>query len=311
MLAKAQIVADTFHDRWHDGIPADEAKATLEVIGELDQLPEYLLAEGVQEPIAAAASRVETEERHRGLFIVVDVGAGTSDFAAFWTDQDPDRGVNKVWLIPGTVDALTQAGDSVDGYLQSYLLEKAHLRPGQVDYDYAVARLALDIRRQKETLIREGAVEVTLPNGSRVKVARDEFLAANAMKDFETLLRDKLAGTLARADISWFKGLAGFERLGRNQVTVVLTGGGSALPSVQNIAKGRIQVHGLNFPLQRATTVPAWIEDGFSKLTNSYPQLAVAIGGAAGQLPELGPTTLRFGGDDPGGKWTFDPQYKK
>jgi hypothetical protein len=115
MLAKAQIVADTFHDRWQGGIPADEVKATLQVINELDQFPEYLLAEGVQEPIAAAASRVETGERHRGLFVVVDVGAGTSDFAAFWTDQNPKAGTNKVWLIPGTVKALTQAGDSVDG----------------------------------------------------------------------------------------------------------------------------------------------------------------------------------------------------
>jgi ABC-type xylose transport system substrate-binding protein len=129
--------------------------------------------------------------------------------------------------------------------------------------------LGSDIRRHKETLMRNGVIEVTMPNSSRIKVTRDEFFATQPMKEFETLLRDTLTGVLAGADASWLKGLASFEKQGRNQISVVLTGGGAELPAVQNIANGRIAVHDLDFPLLVAAKVPAWIEDGYSALTRT------------------------------------------
>ncbi len=311
MLAKAQVIADTFHDRWREGIPADEVKATLDTISGLDQLPEYLLAEGVPEPIAAAASRIETEERDRGLFVVVDVGAGTTDFAVFWSDQDPEHDVHKVWQIPGTVEALTQAGDTIDGYLHAFILEKAHLRPGHADYGYASSRLSLEIRQHKEILIKTGGLEVVLTNSSRVKVSRDEFLSTEAVKDFESLLRDRLVGVLRQADRSWLDQLATFARVGRDRITLVLTGGGSVLPNVKSLANADIEVHGRRFAVAEAAAVPAWIADGYPALAGAYPQLAVAIGGAARNLPELGPATPLFRGLGGAVEWTMPVTYKK
>jgi hypothetical protein len=311
MLAKAQIVADTFHGRWREGIPADEVKATIDAVSALDRLPEYLLADGIDEPVAAAASRIEKEDRDRGLFVVVDVGAGTTDFAAFWSDQDPERDLHKIWQIPGTVDALTQAGDTIDGYLHDFLLEKAHLRYGHTDFNYASSRLALEIRQYKESLMKSGELEVVLTNSSRVKVSREEFLSTEAVNDFKKLLRDRLVGVLRRADRSWFDQLATFERLGRDKITLVFTGGGSALPVFKDLTGISLEVHGRRFSTLEAPAVPNWITEGYSVLSGAYPQMAVAIGGAARRLPELGPETPRFGGLGGPANWSLPVEYKK
>lgn len=311
MLARAQIVADTFRGRWAEGIPADEAKATLDAVGELDQIPEYLLAEGVPEPIAAAATRIETESRDRGVFVVVDVGAGTTDFAVFWSDQDPDQGRFKVWQIPGTVAALSQAGDTIDGYLLAHVLEKAHLRPGGDDYRYAFRRLSQGIRQNKEILMKTGSIDVILPNSTEVRVTRDEFLKAKAVKDFGRLLQDKLAGVLRQADKSWFDQLASFAKAGRDRISIVLTGGGSALEPVRKLATSVIEVHGTKFQTERAREVPAWITENYPLMIPSYAQLAVAIGGAARNLPELGPETAKFSGLGGPVNWNIASGYKK
>lgn len=311
MLARAQVIADTFHGRWSGGIPLDEAKATIDKVAALDQIPEYLVAEGVEEPIAAAASRLESQERERGLFVVLDIGAGTSDFAAFWVNQDPEAERFTVWQIPGTIDALAQAGDTIDGYLHGFILEKAHLRPGQTDYEYASSRLALEIRQAKETLIRAGEVDVVLSNSSRVKVTKDEFLACDAVQDFGRLLSDRLAGVLTRADGSWLNALASFEQVGRDYISLVLTGGGSALPVVQDLAKGIVEVRGRRFKLMGARSVPAWIEERYPGIISSYQKMAVAIGGAARKLPQLGPATPAFGGIGGKGGWALSGHYAK
>ncbi len=311
MLARAQVIADTFHGRWNGGIPLDEAKATIDKVAALDQIPEFLVAEGVEEPIAAAASRLESQERERGLFVVLDIGAGTSDFAAFWGNQDPEADRFTVWQIPGTIDALAQAGDTIDGYLHGFILERAHLRPGQTDYEFASSRLALEIRQTKESLIRDGEVDVVLSNSSRIKVTRDEFLASDAVQDFSRLLSDRLAGVLTRADASWLKAVASFERVGRDYITLVLTGGGSALPVVKDLAKGAVEAHGRRFRLMEARSVPAWIEERYPGIIPSYQQMAVAIGGAARRLPQLGPATPAFGGIGGSAGWTLSGHYAK
>src|SRR5689334_540218 len=98
-LARAQILGDTFHDRWQAGIPVSEAKVALVKVRELAALPEYLLADGVPEPVAAAASLMLRDEAQREMFLVVDVGAGTTDFGLFMLQHNPERDVSLVRII--------------------------------------------------------------------------------------------------------------------------------------------------------------------------------------------------------------------
>ena len=80
-----QAVADRFSGKWASGIPLDELRSA---VAEANSIEEHLVVESgiLPEPIAAFASRVRnifpTEYRRR-LMMVIDIGAGTTDFAMF------------------------------------------------------------------------------------------------------------------------------------------------------------------------------------------------------------------------------------
>ena len=71
-----------------------------------------------------------------------------------------------------------------------------------------------------------------------------------------------------------------------NKLHVVLTGGSSELPMMQALAEGSIRVKGkYTIERERADPRPTWMEDQPEELLEVYPQLAVAIGGTAPELP--------------------------
>ena len=43
---------------------------------------------GISEPIAAGSARLWTDSARRGLVLIVDAGAGTTDFALFLVNRD-------------------------------------------------------------------------------------------------------------------------------------------------------------------------------------------------------------------------------
>ena len=62
MLAKAQIIADTFRGKWEDGVHISEVRAALDKLDSLPNLPSYLIGDGITEPLAAGASRLRKDE---------------------------------------------------------------------------------------------------------------------------------------------------------------------------------------------------------------------------------------------------------
>ena len=115
LLSRAQILADTFHGQWYEGIELSKVNDAYQQLLKLDKLPDYLIDESVLEPIAAASSRIQRDEgAARELVMIVDVGAGTTDFALFLVNQDADKEVFKAFLIPDTVKGVRQAGDAID-----------------------------------------------------------------------------------------------------------------------------------------------------------------------------------------------------
>lgn len=285
LLARAQILADTLHGQWNSGLQLARVVATLRNIDLLDSVPDYLIFEGVAEPVASAASRVRGDQVQIGMFVVVDVGAGTTDFAAFWVVQNEED--FKVWLIKDSVCAVEQAGDTIDGYLQDEILKAGHLTPGHPDFPFAVTKLSLERRQLKETLFRSGQADAQLPNGTTVRLRLDGFLASDAIRGFEDRLHKELTDILSRIDRSWVERLSSFGRLGKDAVTLVFSGGGSVLPMVKNLAQGYFEVDGIKLGKNTAPEFPEWISENYPRLVKHYPPLAVAIGGSEPELPEL------------------------
>lgn len=125
MLAKAQILADSFSGKWSRGLDVALVRETLDAIEKLDKLPEYLIDQGVPETIAAAASSLRRGAGERRLYMVIDVGAGTTDYGLFviiTPNTEDDR--PKVLEVPGTAVVLRQGGDTIDKILIHHILEQ-------------------------------------------------------------------------------------------------------------------------------------------------------------------------------------------
>ena len=153
------------------------------------------------------------------------------------------------------------------------------------------ADLNLHIRRFKETLFRDGSLDYRLADDTPGMVSLPEFLDTPEVSRFSHGLREAVQKTFDGVDQSWIRRM--FEQPG---VLVVLTGGGARLPMVQSLTEGWIETHGMRVLFHAAPTVPAWITEEHPEFTDEFPQLAVAMGGAAPELPEMGPETPQFGG---------------
>jgi molecular chaperone HscA len=290
MLAQAQILADTFHDQWRGGIPLAKAKSALQQVKELPALPDYLLAEGIPEPVAAAASLMLTEEAQRELFLVVDVGAGTTDYGLFLLQHNPDRDVCLVRIVPNTVKVLEQAGNRVDDLLKFFVLELEGIDKASPEGAHNLSFLQSTIRLQKEALFRDGQVEIPLANRSRAIVHLDAFLDSSRVKAFSEQLQRELLQVLSAAGDGYL------DLMADSHLNVVLTGGGADLPMVQDLARGVIEVRGRRILRKAAPQVPLWVAERYPQFAPQYSQLAVAIGGANPEIPGLGPSFEDFKG---------------
>lgn len=271
MLCKAQVVADTFSGQWSGGLSMQQVRQVLDDVYALTELPEYLFVEGITEPLAVGSATLRQDRATRGLVMVVDVGAGTSDIALFVTVEDPKRGLFNAFPIKGGNMSLHQAGDAIDSALLRLILKKGGISPSDHDYRLVLQNLKMNIRTLKEDLFRDGLCAASLVNGASVFVAKDEFLAEEAVKRFESAITGKCREVLGVLK-------TGILEIADGGLDVVLTGGGASLPMVQNLAKGIEFINGSQLRKNYIELVPEFVE-GNAELEAVFPQMAVAIGG--------------------------------
>ncbi len=292
MLAAAQVLADTLHGKWGEGLHVREARYVLDLL-KGEKLPAVLIAQGVPEPIAAAASRVLQGEAQRRPYLVIDVGAGTTDFGLFVFSENPVKGWVRAFPVARGLEGLRQAGDTVDSILRGEILRRHGFAGAAEDAirRRVVSDLELNIRQYKERLFREKRLEYRLSDDSRGVISLEEFLALDPTSRFAATLEETLTNILKRIDSSWITHL-----LGPQDLTVVMTGGGAGLPMVRALADKVSQVQGVSIRRLPAPALPTWIEEVHPEFAEEYAQLAVAMGGAAPQLPEMMSPFERFGG---------------
>ena len=299
MLAEAQILADTFSGRWEGGINVAELKAAVEQIRGLKRRPDCLIGDGVPEPVAVAAGAIADARNQRDAYIVVDVGAGTTDFGLFVavrvkSDEEEDA-QHRVFQVPSSIHGLMQAGDKVDGMLRAFITRKESVDTSDVSGKLITADLTRRIRSLKEVLFKTGSVEYALADGTIGKVQLDEFLADEAVRRFGNAVEDGFKQSLQAVHETWLDWLA----MEGVRLHVVLTGGSSQLPMMQALAQGWINVKGRQIKRDAADPRPIWMGNAPDELLVSYPQLAVAIGGTTEKLPETahGPEVFGGGGE--------------
>jgi molecular chaperone HscA len=305
-LGRAQILGDTFSGRWQHGIPASEFKAAVAASREHDAALKYLLdgshirgqafPGGLLEPLAAGSGRVWADRATRNLVLVVDVGAGTTDFSLFWVVQDSTNVSRKAFPVEPCSDAVRMAGDILDDVLLKQILTKAHGESNDVIRKRIEADLRLrSLRRLKERLFETGKLEVPLVTDQIVSIDREEFEQLPQVHTIGTAIKTAIATFLESVDESWAKAV--------DHATLVLTGGSAKLPMIQKLANERWNFGGSSIRLTPAKEVPDFIAETFDEdFQREYPQLAVAIGGALPVLDERSALKKWQGGAaDPGG----------
>ena len=285
MLGEAQVLADTFDGQFADGIPLEDfLAATVALRAESREYP--YVAEEVTEPLGVAGSLVSWKSLVNQLVMVIDVGAGTTDFSLYRLKVEPGTSNNVALEIFGSARGIQEAGNHLDMLLREFVLSKAQFGPDNPLLARARDTLQMDIRNYKETLFNEGLVFIYELDGAlEVEISLKEFLDLPAVKRFSDSLRTTVIETLEGIDPSW----TGWIRQNAGRYLVVaLTGGGAQLPMVQALAEGTMIVQGRELRVQKALTPPAWIIDDYEDLAEDYARIAVSLGGARKRLIQRG-----------------------
>ena len=282
MLADAQILADTFRGRWQGGIPVEELKSAVDQVKALPRRPDHLIGEGVLEPVAVAGGLFEDSENTRDAFMVVDAGAGTTDFGLFISTQRRDTFETCIHQVGDSVRGLMAAGDKVDSLLRGFIAQRESIDPDDNTGKMILADLGRRIRSLKEALFSNGRLQYVLVDGTSGEITLDEFLSTDGVKRFSATLEAEFKKSLEAVDESWLRWLS----MSGVYLNVVLTGGSSKLPMMRSLAQGVIEVKGYRILRRPVDAMPSWIDDMPKEFEVAYPQLAVAIGGAADDIPD-------------------------
>ena len=298
-----QALADRFSGQWANGIPLDDLRKVIDATEASTQEQHVVIeSEVLPEPVAAFASRARKfvpGQSRRRLMMVIDVGAGTTDFAMFARVENED-GMH-LYRIKNSVTTIRVAGVNVDDALIDYLLQQANVREGHLRHGAVRADLQRDIRLVKEELFRNGKVTRQLVNDMKTEAQLDEFEECPAMDQFRKDMKDKFDKVLAGIDRSW---------LSFSELDVFFTGGGASLSMVTGLADQSVEIGESTITPIRARQTPPWLEEECEDIVDSYAQLAVCIGGAchgAGMLAlDVGKEFETFGGGLPEVQWKPD-----
>jgi molecular chaperone HscA len=287
-LLRAQLLADTFKARWKDGVPVEEVKAAVSAAAVHEKQLGYLLDEtgapgvrkGLLEPLAAGSGRIWADNAAKNLVVIVDVGAGTTDFSAFWVVQNIGKPGRRAYAIPPCSGALPMAGDMLDDILVLELISRSMGGlTGSMRSEIELDLRLRGARQLKEQLFRLKKLEVSLITKETISIELGEFLENPRVKQFGDEVASAINSFLDNVDSSWSK-VPG-------RPLLILAGGGANLPMIQDLGNKVWHMGTGKVVFDRTPELPVSIASRFdTDFQREYPQLAVAIGGALPVLDE-------------------------
>lgn len=290
MLFEAQILADTFAAGIAHGVDLAEFVEAVRAASAVESAAGFI-DKAVTEPLGVAGSLLSWKAAANSLVMVVDVGAGTSDFSLFRLGFNEQTGMASAFEVENSARGLTEAGNHLDNLLKSFVLRKAGIDSNHPYWINILGALQLNLRDYKEALFNDGIVSVSLFNGDIVEVTREEFLELQQVASFSDSLRTCMKEILESVDMSFIAGAP------NGVLAVALTGGGAALPMVRDLAQGEIEVKGKTLRLAPAVTFPRWMAETYPELEDLYPRVAVSLGGARQRVIDHGGSIRVTAGD--------------
>lgn len=299
VMAEAVALSRVYSVEFLDSMSLETAKqVTLSVRASDDEnLPFGLLIDPVLEATAAGAGALMMTQRgRRKPYVVLDIGAGTTDISGCLCVNNPKNQAVRVWEVTGARETIPMAGNIIDSILLNEILKKCSAAEGTTEYSQVHQALRKTIRTHKETLFVHGTLSDRLVSGEDFEIKLSQFLKIDAI--------ERLFGKIKTAVTD-----AAFKVVGDDApVTLVATGGGANLPVVEDLVSGPIRKNGGSLKLQLRHAMPNNLRAAYPELNEVYPQLAVAIGGAHPELAEQ-MSSIDEGIRDPG-PITLGPVYR-
>lgn len=285
IIAEAIALGRCFTDELVDSLPVARAKAIADGVRDTAEaeLPYGLVGDPVLEATAAGAGAlIGTPKGSRQPYVILDIGAGTTDVAGCRCIHDAIRNRIRVTEVEPARDAIAQAGNVIDNILLKLVLNKCSLAEKTSEYDQVQASLKRNIRSNKEILFNDEALTVELVTGEVVEVELQELLArSDIQKIFEkiTELVENAAFCVVGDD---------------EKVKVAATGGGASLPVVKAL-DGKVFIRGSkSLRLELVDPMPEILQEPYAELRGPYAQIAVAVGGSLPELPVQARSTPRI-----------------
>ena len=284
-LGEAQVLADTFFNTLENGIPLKTFMGAVSQIRAEKYIYPFV-TEKISEPLGVAGTLLGSQTKTNMLAMVVDVGAGTTDFSLYRIAVDPEKGINTAFEIDNTACCLTEAGNHLDNLLKSIIIREAGVNHTHSSWKNIDGDLERNIRNYKETLFNNDGVIVYIKElNIEVEIKRNDFLDLPQVRSFGNSLRKKMKDIMEGIDAEFVKWVV---QEPTRKLVIVLTGGGASLPMVKELAQGSIFVHGLQIPLAPAKPFPTWLEEDHADLEDDYSRIAVSLGGARKKIIKSG-----------------------
>lgn len=233
------------------------------------------LETGIFEPHAAAAAALAFTSSPTRLVVVLDIGAGTNDIAAFDFDETVDP--PSLSEVKEARQCSALAGDEVDRILIELLMRKSKTGPNDraKEDDLRVLRAAiLTARDLKKELFRTGKCSLKM-GWKTVVVGAKEFSEDQNFRAYQISLGRTIAASLQAV-------AARAKRVNVDIIDVVLAGGGSHLPFLPALVQhaGQQVAPDIRFRVGTLSPINPLYQSIDSSLRDVFPQIAMSVGGA-------------------------------
>lgn len=231
-----------------------------------------LLETGIFEPHAAAAAALAFTQYPTRFVVVLDIGAGTNDIAAFDFDESVEP--PSLTEVKEARQCSALAGDEIDRILIELMLRKAGFDRNNPDDMKTLRAARLTARELKKDIFRHG--KCTMRVGRKMITVVAKELAEDP--NFRTY-QQSLAQTIA-ASLRVVGGRA--REAGADTIDVVLAGGGSHLPFLTALVQhaGNSVAPGLNLRIGALSPSNPLYTSIDNSLRDVFPQIAMSVGGA-------------------------------
>ncbi|ABG42596.1 hypothetical protein Patl_4097 [Paraglaciecola sp. T6c] len=281
LFTLGEVLGKSFREEWENGFRIQDVKYLYDWMRlNINKNSPYIEC-FLEEPLAVAGSRLGINGSSLGnVCMIVDVGAGTTDFTMFEIFAEAKKDHTIATEVKGSEYGVPVAGDKLDKTLLAYIMKDAGISRTSEKYKEVLVSLRLDIRDYKERLFRDNILTYSILGGLTGQVKLSDFMQEKSIKNFSQELRKAFVHVLSSIHPSWIKTKIR-QKNTHSKLPVILTGGGANLPMVRKLAKGTIDVDGYPIQLFLSPAVPKWIVDAYKgEIIELYPQMAVSIGSA-------------------------------